>query len=247
MQSARSHALLTLIAVMAGSVSLGGCVTDGQPKPKSEWINVVIQSAVPDPKSVVPPLTPILSDRVHLVTWKKPAEEMVPTGTCTFKRPVWATVSGELRNFCRQFVMTDHPTREALQSRLEQLLGLRPGDGAGREIIEFDIDSAQVFRPCPDPSIDTVACQVEFDEKSMKTALDKDSVATRFLLEQMLVSYVQPEGYPFTRRGFTFDWAPSATASHQFGLSEYVTRPNAAVVILTVTPLLEDYCRPDTP
>jgi len=129
----------------------------------------------------------------------------------------------------------------ALRRRVERLLGMREGDGDGRVIVEFKTDAANVFRPCPDPAIDTPSCPAAFDVETLGALLDRDPVAERILLRQLLMSYVQQNGYPFTRRGYTYDWDPSAGVNHHVGLSEYVTRPGSGVEVLSVSSL-EAYC-----
>jgi hypothetical protein len=82
---------------------------------------------------------------------------------------------------------------------------------------------------------------VVYDVKNLNALLDRDPVATRLLLQQILMSYVAKDGYPFTRGGYTYDWDPSAEVTHHVGLSEYVVKAPVAVEILSVSPV-EEYC-----
>lgn len=200
------------------------------------------QAAVVDDQPPARPLTPLLTEKVRMVSWNAANADMKPGAAYTFPYPVWLTVDGEVKDFCRGYVAGHHATAADVQARLEQLLGLRPGDGAGRSLITFEVARAQVFRPCPDPAVDTTQCRAVFDRKSLGAALDKDAAATRFLLEQMLFSYVEPNGYPFTRRGYTYDWSPEAAKDGHFGLSEYVTRAATTVTIVGEPQTPAAYC-----
>ena len=225
-----------------GCALLAACCLPQEPARTGEWTAAIVASAVPDPTAPVRPLTPIRQPRASLVTWKRVNGDPPSPGAHRFGRPLWATVDGELQTFCRRFVSETHPSADALRARVEKVLGLPDGDGTGRVIVSFSVDAAQVFRPCADPAIDTTACPATLDDAALKAALDRDPAAARFLLEHMLASYVQRDGYPFTRRGFTYD-RDAGSVSH-FGLSEYVTRADAAVEIIAVTGRLETYCAP---
>ena len=178
------------------------------PPPTTGWNGAILAAAVPDRTQPVPALTPIRTPKVRLVTWKRAGSEAPSPGAHHFGRPVWATVDGELQAFCHLYVAETHASGDALRARVEKLLGLPDGDEAGRVVVTFSVDAAQVFRPCPDPAIDTTTCPVTLEENAMKSALDKDPAAARFLLEHMLASYVQRDGYPFVAFSFKWDSGP---------------------------------------
>jgi hypothetical protein len=228
----------TLSAAVALLV-LAGCQTP-PPAPSSSWRGILGDAAIADPSLPLPPLKPITEPRPTLVSWKRASSAPV-VGPASFAWPAWVTVAGELRAFCQHYVAEAHPDSLTLRRRIERLLGMREGDGDGRVIVEFTIDSGSVFRPCPDPAIDTTSCPVEYDVKGLNALLDRDPVAERLLLQQLLMSYVGQNGYPFTRRGYTYDWDASAATTHHIGLSEYVTKPGASVEILSIA-TLEQYC-----
>jgi hypothetical protein len=199
---------------------------------------------VVDTAAVPAALTPLTGERVRLVSWNKPEAGLEAGARQVFPYPVWTTVEGEVQAFCRAWVARHGAAPAALQQRLEQLLGLRPGDGAGRAFIAFEVERDRVMRPCPDPAVETTQCRAVFDRRSLAAALDRDPEADRFLLEQMLLSYVAPGGYPFTRRGYTYDEAPEAAAGGHVGLSEYVTRPATTVTITARPQDPGSYCAP---
>ena len=211
-----------------------------EPPPSPAWRSVLGDAAIADPSLPLPPLTPITGARTTLVSWKR-ASSTPGAGQAAFPWPTWTTVAGELKAFCRRYAAETHADPAALRQRVERLLGMREGDGVGRVIVEFSVDTANVFRPCPDPQIGTTSCPVVYDIKELSAALDRDPAAARLLLQQILTSYVGKDGYPFTRGGYTYDWDPSAAPAHHVGLSEYVVKGAAPVEILSVSPI-EDYC-----
>ena len=219
---------------------LTACQAPGPPPVAPSWRDVLGDAAIADPTLPLPPLTPITGARTTLVSWKR-ASSTPAIGAATFAWPTWTTVAGELKAFCRRYVAEKRPDPADLRRRVERLLGMREGDGVGRVVVEFSVDTANVFRPCPDPSIGTTSCPVVYDIKELNALLDRDPAATRLLLQQILTSYVAQDGYPFTRGGYSYDWDPSAAAAHHVGLSEYVVKGAAPVEILSISPI-EDYC-----
>ena len=186
-----------------GLVLLAACATP--PTTQDRLNRALEQAAVIDTSQPASPLTPIRGAKVQLVTWKRMKGNPLTPGPVRFPRPVWGTVGGELRDFCRSFVRDAHPDSARLRERVERLLGLRDGDGEGRAMIVFEVEAAQVIRPCLDPSVATTTCPARLDEAGVAALMEKDPWAGRFIFAQILNSYVQPDGYPFTRRGFTFD------------------------------------------
>lgn len=233
--SVRSALCLTALGALL-SVAACGAPEASQPS----WRAVLDDAAIADPAQSLPALTPIAGPRAALVSWKR-ADSVTGVGATTFARPTWATVAGELKDFCRRYVAENRPDAAILRRRIERLLGLREGDGNGRVVVEFTVETSNVLRPCPDPAVDTTSCPVTYDAGSLNSLLDRDPTAARLLLQQMLTSYVAEGGYPFTRRGYTYDWDPAASGVRHVGLSEYVTRPSSPVEIVSITPI-EDYC-----
>ena len=230
---------LTNLAAAGLVCVLTACQAPEPPQPPA-WRGVLGDAAIADPSLPLPPLTPITGPRATLVSLKR-ASATPGVGKASFPWPTWVTVAGELKAFCRRYVAETHADPAALRQRVERLLGMREGDGTGRVVVEFSVDTANVFRPCPDPSVTTTSCPVTYDIKELNALLDRDPAATRLLLQQILTSYVAKDGYPFTRGGYTYDWDSSAAAAHHVGLSEYVVKGTAPVEILSVSPI-EDYC-----
>jgi hypothetical protein len=68
----------------------------------------------------------------------------------------------------------------------------------------------------------------------------------QFVGQQMAAAYVMDNpkgpGYPYTRLGYTYDWAVDARASH-YGASEFVVAPGSTARAVRIT-ATDDYCKP---
>jgi hypothetical protein len=231
-------------AIRAGGVvillalGLAGCKSAD--RDASDWDRVLADAAISDRNQPSPSLTPIDGPVAHLVTWRRPGSFGASMGPTSIPRPIWATVEGDLWRFCSQFVASTHPDSVTLRRRVERLLGLQDGDGEGRVLVQFSVPAHDVFRPCPDPSVTATHCDASYDPSKLARLIEDNREASQILLMQMLGSYARQGGYPFTRRGYTYDWDTSAGPYH-VGLSEYVTRIGAPIEIER-TSSLEDYC-----
>lgn len=140
---------------------------------------------------------------------------------------VWVTMAPQLQELCRTYQLTE----TALDLRLEQLLGLPPNNGKDR-LVQLWIPTDGLFRPSPDAEIDDSVAALVFPEGAAA-----DHVA--WIEKQQGGSYGE-KGYPWTRLGYTYDWAPDATS--EVGLSEFVARKGTKVVVESVVPQAE-YCK----
>ena len=91
---------------------------------------------------------------VQLVAWtdwdgyRAQVGQTVPLG-----RAIWVTAAPEVQAFCRATGLTG----EALNERLTQYLGIRPGAGKPYFVTLWARPST-VVRPCADPSVSTTTC-----------------------------------------------------------------------------------------
>lgn len=200
----------------------------------SAYGDSIFQSAVFEPSSVHPLLVvPAGAEKVSVVTWtgQQTAEKYYPLGDGTIgkKYDVWVTLAPQVRRLCETYP----PEPEALRLRLQQLLGL-PAKDEERVFVEMQVHVKDIFRPCPDPDPTKSECGNVFPETV-------DAGHKAWLAEQVLQRYqAAPEGYPWTRLGYTYDWNP---ATPRFGASEYVVRGGSKVFVTRKMPTA-DYCRP---
>jgi hypothetical protein len=152
---------------------------------------------------------------------------------------VWVAPTREVWQMC-------HGKRDAVLA-LQQILGLppqkNPQPGNQWRMFVFEMDSRDLFRPCPggvDPETKPGGprCSLSSD---LDPALDAEF--TQFLLQQWWSSHRatvehgrDPElGYPWTGMGWTYDWDP-ASKTHR-GVSEFVVKKSAVVNnVRTLTP-----------
>jgi hypothetical protein len=184
-------------------------------------------AAIKQPADLEARLVPITDKSVDVATWSIDLSSH-STGKLvrTLGEDVWVTLVPDLKQHCEGL------TGAALSLRLQQLLGLPPGDATDRKIFTFTVRSADVFRPCADPRVNTTSCGLDVPDARHSGLTEATAAAhLRFMLQQMLSSYrvgFDSLGYPFTALGYTYDWKPDSE-THHVGLSEYVVR-RAAVV-----------------
>lgn len=147
----------------------------------------------------------------------------------TLGRETWVTVAHQTRDFCR-----DHEPRtlDAVQLRLEQLIGLPP-EGTRNRFVQLWIDTDDLFRPCPDPEINDQACGVDYPQSAFSTT----DPEYRAWFDQLTADMYGDDGYPWTRLGYTYDWSKPDGV----GLSEFIVRQGATVEVAAVTGNAE-YC-----
>jgi len=170
-------------------------------------------------------------DWVQLVAWtdwdgyRAQVGQSVPLG-----RAIWVTATPEVQAVCREFGVTG----SALTERLEQYLGIRPGAGKPYFVTLWARPNT-VVRPCPDPSISETACLAT----DIATDVQIGTHAHRAWFDDLRARSYGEGGYPWTRLGYTYDWAPDAD---ERGASEFVIPAETTVRIASFT-TTDEYCR----
>ena len=189
-----------------------------------------------DAKSPVRVVTWVRSDQVNRL--KDPG-----TGAWLKKAPsdMWVTVVPKLQEFCRAFVSARSASTGDLTFRLEQRLGLPPGNNKTTFVELVVKDAAKtknLFRPCSNPSAVSRVCGVEPPAESVPADY------RNWFYRQYYFSFGGAPTYPWTALGYTFDWAPAESGRTGFvevGESEFVIPRGGAIQVQSVTPTLE-YC-----
>jgi hypothetical protein len=222
------------LAIFGAAGLLASCATPPAPpapppppSPMALYEAGIRDAAVKQPADLEAKLTPITTKDVEVSTWGYDLDShSTAKKVRTLGADVWVTLVPELQAHCAGL------TGDALSLRLQQLLGLPPGDASDRKIFTFTVRSTDVFRPCADPRITTTSCGLDVPDARHSGMNDATAAAhLRFVLEQMLSSYrtgFERPGYPFTALGYTYDWKPDSE-THHVGLSEYVVRKGAVV------------------
>lgn len=148
-------------------------------------------------------------------------------GTMTLPE-LWVTLAGEVRDSCAHFA----DGREAAET--VKLLGLLPGDEAGRYFAELEVPLGSLFRPAPDPDpTRTLPCWEGSLPAACAAPPGVDTAVVR------LVSQSRASSYPFTGLGFTYNWRDRAPP---YGASEFVVRRGTAARVVG-TWEVPAYCR----
>ena len=194
--------------------------------------------------------------RVLMVAWTD-GSRFAP-GESKLSRPTWLTAVPFLERFCQASGLRG----TALETRLDQRLGLPPQGSVHDTFVEMWIDPADLFRACPDPEINDHECLVNLTAGDVDrggscpwSAALKQQVSGRFVsvarghLDWMCQTWASsyPPGqprrsFPWTALGYTYDWSP-ASRNH-IGDSEFVAPAGTAVAVRRAVPTAQ-YCRPD--
>jgi hypothetical protein len=171
--------------------------------------------------------------RVLLVTWTSWTgyDAMVGT-TTTLSRDAWMTPVPEIKDFCTSSGLAG----DGLVLRLEQALGLPPNNGKTR-FVEMWADPDDLFRPSADPEITDREATPDYPRSTRYVTVSPAHVTW---MNNLIASSYGPDGYPWTRLGYTYDWGNDTTEQ---GFSEFVIAQGAVVKIHSVT-LTADYRQP---
>lgn len=182
-------------------------------------------------------------DRLKVATFAKAKYNYEVGSTKPQQRDMWVTVVPELKNFCTNYSTT---TGKEVTLRIEQVLGLPPGNNEPRKIVEFWVSAKDLFRPTPDPEISDREAELEFrpaNEFSIVSDKYKDWYNHELSSFNRRMKEMNPDSppAPWTRLGYTYDWGESA---NHVGLSEFVLAKGANLEVDAVTPV-DDYCQGD--
>jgi hypothetical protein len=207
---------------------------------KRSYEEAVHEAARPTESDVKTSLYQIKSDQpVVVTTWIRDSEKesfgagQNFKGGKTFKtaapHKLWVTVASEFKPFC-EGVLREHENDEnklvALNTRLEQRLGIPPGYGYERFaelLIRHPVETLQ--RSCENPSILPKTCSMGPNFQNWTDTKRKKEM----------------EDYPWTGLGYTFDWAKSGDRFEKFGESEFTIEDKASIEVKSVAKTAE-YC-----
>lgn len=128
---------------------------------------------------------------------------------------VWTFTGGELEDWYQE-------NKEGVtdwQTRMKELLGLTP-DNESNYVTAMWVKPEDVFRPAYISDIGTVEMTDSFSE-------DVDADYKAWFDANIISSYYDGE-YPWTRLGYTYDWADNGQA---YGLSEFIVKQDSDVKV----------------
>jgi hypothetical protein len=138
----------------------------------------------------------------------------------------WVTIPYEMKEFISN---TNIDTMQIIL-RYEQLFGLPPNSGK-EWFIEIWVNPEDLLRPSPDNEIYDSRAELDFP-----TDPPPSYQYVQWFYENMISSYYGENKYPWTRLGYTYDWG---NPDSKIGLSEFVIKKNAIVIIKSVTATLD--------
>lgn len=236
-----------VLASLLLAFSLAACSALPAPPDSAAYQAAIGDAAVASPRKILPLRAIPAGATVAVVSWvsqrKIPcAGTALPCAVTLGDDAVWVTLSGEVQSICRSWNLRG----DALRRRLEQLLGL-PMDPPERfrmvAFAEFAVPRERLERPClgveqSDPA--RPSC-------TLRALPTTPAQLRQFVGQQMAQSYLVDDptgpGYPYTRLGYTYDWAPTAGPGH-YGASEFIITPESTVEATAVRST-DDYCRAD--
>jgi hypothetical protein len=247
---------MTALGIFGLVASIGLSQPAGaQEDPAARFLAAIHAAAVPQPNLIDDQLVPVVPTnpklewvgtgdeaRVKVVSWMSenafqrywstpaelPADGQASAG---WGRVSWVTAVPQVRDFCRAL----GKDVDATTNRLKQLLGLSP-DWQYHRFVEFLVSPKDLFRPCPDPEIDDSRCELT----NANPAPDDYRL---WFVNNYANSYAV-SGAPWTRLGYTYDWAPAADRANPrkpYGASEFIVRPGANYTV-TARYTTAQYC-----
>jgi hypothetical protein len=213
---------------------------------RAAYAAALADAAIASPAKVAPLRALPAGDSVTMVSWVSAqrlpcTKDALPCAMQVGADRLWVTLGGEVQALCQGW----HLQGDALRSRIEQLLGLptnSPVQYRKTHFVLLEIARAQVERPCLGVSESAGGAPVCTIDPQASTAPEM----RQFVGQQMAAAYVMDNpkgpGYPYTRLGYTYDWAVDARASH-YGASEFVVAPGSTARAVRIT-ATDDYCKP---
>ncbi len=199
---------------------------------KADPIEALYAAALVDAKTIEPeeilPVTAITKDspmvtwnesgdRVLLLTWHQYPDSYQPgTEVTTDWGEVWTFTDREMK----KWFAANHEGVKDWDLRFKELIGLAPN----KEYTHFSalwVKPEDIIRPSYVPDI-TQSVMTDYFTGQVDEAYQK------WFEETMEQSYVPTSGSPWTRLGYTYDWADNGT---EFGLSEFLIRQGSDVQV----------------
>ena len=183
-----------------------------------DYLEAVEEAGMIEPDEIVP-LPAITAPKVRVVTWTA-YPDSYPVGKKSLLKwgDVWITLDGAVQSYCEKSKQGEQV------SDIEKLLGLPPGSGAKRVFVTLEANSADMFRPCADPSITAETCSADFPKGVSESHM-------AWYAQQSAGSYQTNPGYPWTRLGYTYNWKEGKS---EVGPAEFVVRKGSTVLSISI-------------
>lgn len=213
------------VMIMIVAVSLSGCAKKNKAPKASEELyrNAVTDAAFADEDEILPlvslvesdPMTTWQDGRVLLLTWHNYPDSYPEGENVTIQwGPVWTFTDKEVASYSDELRKAADP-----EMRLKQLIAFAP-DSEHSTVTGFWVDPKNVKRPAYRTDPTTGNMTTDFGESV-------DEEYKEWFDENILWSYYYG-GYPWTRLGYTYDWADNGT---EYGMTEFTVESGAEVKV----------------
>lgn len=234
--------LMLLVGIVVGVVahksSPKPAANDEQPPTLTELFDAAVADAVRADTDEIKPLVTLTAEdercsiddngKVTLVVWHNVPDIYVKGQNVDLGgHDVWTFTDKEILAWAK-----DHKKEIKSESgvlRLEQLIGLPENTGYTHFSV-LKVDASKVIRPAyqTDPTK---------DEMSTSFTTEPDETYLTWFNSNILSSYFDGQAYPWTRLGYTYDWAEG---SGEYGLTEFLI-PGTSTVTVVDTYTNEDF------
>tara|TARA_B100000315_G_scaffold255670_1_gene299647 strand:- start:17538 stop:18215 length:678 start_codon:yes stop_codon:yes gene_type:complete len=209
------------------SLIVSGCATTQISKNVNtqQYYEMAISDAAIIEVSEIIPLPVIKSESVIVVSWTKYPNSYPEGEIINLDWSPWVTLDGEVKKACKNF------KKNTLKENIQQLLGLPANHDEDRSFVTLNVNSVSIFRPCANPSVTDEKCLQELPK-------DISLEHAKWFAKQTSKAYKRPEGFPWTRLGYTYNWK---AGENEVGLAEFVIKKGAFVKTLSVVDT-KTYC-----
>lgn len=178
--------------------------------------NAIVDSIQADEDEILPLQTIDKSqDKVLVGTWHKyPGSYPDGAEVTTSFGEVWVFLPDELYNWGQSSEYTTD-----MELRMEQLIGLPPQKDNTHFTLMW-VDPDDLYRPSADTNIESRTGAIDFPAGT-------DESYIQWYNDNAEYSY-NPHKYPWTRLGYTYDWADNGT---EYGLSEYILKKDSKATV----------------
>ena len=158
---------------------------------------------------------------------------------------LWVAPALQIRNFFKDSGFYPQ-SQEAMILRLEQLYGL-PRNSGKKGFVEMWVRPVDLFRPSADPEVTDHEAELDFPWKTSRFMAASTAQVREYGQPAMTYEawfgnrtatiYTQDADatwetrYPWTRLGYTYDWANDAYNHNHVGLDEFVLCGNSTIVV----------------
>ncbi|NVO05872.1 MAG: hypothetical protein HXX19_08060 [Rhodoferax sp.] len=246
LSSARGCLVWGLAGLLAACASAPPTMPPSVADSHAAYGAALADAAVASPAKVQPLRALPAGERVTMVSWVTAqlapcAKDALPCAMQVGADRLWVTLAGEVQAVCQSWGLKG----DALRSRIEQLLGLptnSPVQYRKTQFVLLEVARTQVERPCLGVTENAAGQPVCTIDLQASTAPEMQ----HFVGQQMAAAYVMDNpkgpGYPYTRLGYTYDWAADAKPGH-YGASEFVVAPGSTAKAVRIM-ATDDYCQP---